>query len=229
MDRIAPGVYQVTKGVNAFIVDGDAGVTLIDTGLPRRHGAITDALTAMGRSIEDVASIVLTHSHVDHAGGAAALKEASNADVVASALDAPAIQGETKAPPPPVLDRLSFLKPLFRLLPDARPCAVDELIESSGVVAGVPDLSVVQTPGHTPGHISLLLDRAGAILFVGDAALSSKRGAVTRGWMNRSTPTFDASLRRLSELTFSIACFGHSSPIRADAALAFRTLAAKLH
>jgi glyoxylase-like metal-dependent hydrolase (beta-lactamase superfamily II) len=229
MDRIAPGVYQVTKGVNAFIVDGDAGVTLIDSGLPKRHSAIIDGLKAMGRSIEDVVSIVLTHSHVDHAGGAAALKEASNAVVIASAIDTPAIQGETKPPPPPVLDRLPFLKPLFRLLPDARPCAVDELLEGSGSVARVPDLSVVETPGHTPGHISLLLDRAGGVLFVGDAALSSKRGAVTRGWMNRSTPTFDASLRLLSELNFSIACFGHSSPIRADAAGAFRTLAAKLH
>lgn len=229
MEQIAAGVHQVSKGVNAFIIDGDSGVTLIDTGLPKRDGAITDALASIGRSIEEVSAIVLTHSHVDHAGSAAALKAASNATVAASTIDAPAIQGEAKVPPPPVLDRVPFLKPLFNLLPSAKPCSVDELLEGSGPVGLVPDLSVVQTPGHTPGHISLLLDRAGGIMFVGDAALGSKRGTVGRGWMNRSTATFDASVQRLAEQDFSIACFGHSGPIRNDAAAAFRAFAATLN
>jgi len=34
METVAPGVFQVSSGVNAFIVDGDEGVVLIDTGLP---------------------------------------------------------------------------------------------------------------------------------------------------------------------------------------------------
>jgi len=229
MEQIAPGVHQVSKGVNAFIIDGDAGVTLVDTGLPKRDGAITAALTSIGRSIEEVSTIVLTHSHVDHAGGAAALKAASGATVAASTIDAPAVQGEAKVPPPPVLDRVPFLKPLFNLLPSAKPCSVDELLGVSGPMGLVPDLSVVPTPGHTPGHISLLLDRAGGVLFVGDAALASKRGTVGRGWMNRATEEFDASVQRLAEQDFSIACFGHSGPIRSNAAGAFRAFAAALN
>ena len=221
MEQVATGVYQVSRGVNAFIVDGDEGVTLIDTGLPGRHRSITDGLTDIGRSADDITAILLTHGHVDHVGGAEAIWTASGADVLASQDDSSIIRGDRDAPPPPVLDRVPFIESIFRLLPSASPVPVSHIVAESSGEATPSDVTVIDTPGHTTGHLSFLLDRDGGILFVGDAAAHAD-GRIKRGWFNRSTPAIDASIRKLGELEFDIACFGHSAPLRGNASAAFR-------
>ena len=228
MTSIAHGVHQVSGYSRSFIIDGDEGVTLIDTGLPKKDGSIIEVLSSIGRSVGDVRRICITHGHVDHFGNAAVLKRRSGSPVFAPKQDAPAIRGEEKTPHPPILDRVGFLKPLLGLLPGADPVEVDVLI-AEGEQNGLPgDLRVIDTPGHTPGHVSFLLERSGGVLFVGDAAVATKSGEVKRGWMNRSTPSFDASLRHIAEFDFDIAVFSHSNPLASSAADAFRRLAEKL-
>lgn len=224
MQQIASGIHQVSKGVNAFIVDGDDGVALIDTGLPRRHGAILDGLTSIGRKPGDIAAIVITHGHADHAGGAAVLKRDSGAALIASETDAPVVRGDAPAPPPPVMD-FPLLRSLIGLLPPAEGVVVDHPV-AEGPAPVVSDLSVVPTPGHTAGHISLLLDRHGGVLFAGDSAMSTRSGGVQRGFMNRKSATFDSSLRTMAELEFEIACFGHSAAIVGGASGSFRAFVA---
>ncbi len=225
MKQVLPGVYQVASGyVNAFLVDGDEGVTLIDTLLPNKHEVFVSALSSIGRTIEDVIAIMLTHSHADHAGNAAALKSKSGAQVYASEADARAIRGDERPSPPPVANRFPFLRPLVRLLPIPAAVSVEHLI-GEAVGGRLPgDLRAINTPGHTPGHTSYLLDRDGGALFVGDAAVAS-RGEITRGYMNRSEPTFDASLRHIAELDFDVALFGHAQPLTSGASAAFRRFA----
>ncbi len=94
VESIAAGVYQIgPRFVNSFIVDGDEGVTLVDTLLPKKVDLITAGLNKIGRSIEDVRAILITHSHADHSGGASAVKARSHARLYAAKADAPAIQG----------------------------------------------------------------------------------------------------------------------------------------
>lgn len=228
MDTIIPGVYRISGGyVNAYLIDGDEGVTLVDTLLPKKEGAITEALAGIGRSIADVSAIVLTHSHADHTGSAAAVKEASGAAVYASAEDVAAVRGEERPPPPPMAERFPFLKPIMRRLPAPPPVVVDHVI-GEGIDGRLPeDLKVINTPGHTPGHVSYLLEREGGLLFVGDAAMP-KKGEITRGWMNRAEPTFDASLRHIAEFNFERAVFGHAAPMQSGAGAAFKLFAATL-
>ena len=83
------------------------------------------------------------------------------------------------------------------------------------------DIQVIDTPGHTPGHTSYLVDRAGGVLIVGDAAVATKDGRVKRLAFNRSTPEVDGSLRHLAEFEFGIAAFCHSKPILTQASEAF--------
>ena len=114
-----------------------------------------------------------------------------------------------------------ILRNLIGLLPPADGVEVDHAVVE-GPVPVVPDLSVVKTPGHTAGHISLYLERHGGVLFAGDSAMSTRSGGVQRGFMNRRSATFDASLRTMAELEFEIACFGHSAAIVGGAGGSFR-------
>jgi glyoxylase-like metal-dependent hydrolase (beta-lactamase superfamily II) len=228
MDPIVSGVYPVPGTSKSFLVDGDQGVTLIDTGMPRHHKAIARVLDGIGRTWSDVRAIAVTHSHADHVGSAAAVKRQSGAPLFASAADAPAIRGDEPTVPPPVFDRFRFLLPLFRVMPGAEDVAVDHLVGENDPGPLPEDLSVVDTPGHTPGHLSYLLDRAGGVLFVGDAAVATRRGEVKRGFMNASTPRFDASLRHIAGFDFDVALFAHSVPLLRGAAGAFRRFASGL-
>lgn len=229
MERVTDGVYQVKKGFRAFVIDGDEGLTLIDTGLPNRSSAFAEGINSIGRSVKDITSIVLTHNHSDHAGSAAELTSQSEAAVYCSPNDARAVRGLERAPTPPFLDRtpLQILKPLMRLLPSADPVEVDHEIEVGTVLRLPEDLVAIATPGHTSGHMSFRLDRSGGILFVGDAA-AHKSGAVKRGFFNRSTTDIDQSIREIAKLDFEIACFGHSDPIPQGAGAAFKEFAATL-
>ena len=208
MERVIDGVYMVQLGyVRAWVVDGDEGVTLIDTGTPKKEGPILAGLASIGRSAADLVRIVITHNHVDHVGSLAAVQAQANAEVVVPEADAAAVRGEGSAPPPPMLDRLPFLKPVFGLLPGATPASVDRTISDGDTLPG--DLTAIGTPGHTPGHTSYRLDRGDGVLFVGDAC--AHRGTeIHLGFFNSRRPQILDSIRRLAEEEVGTACFAHS-------------------
>jgi len=220
METVTDGVYLIARGSNAYIVDGDDGVVLVDTGLPKRQGAIIEGLSDIGRSTKDVRAILITHAHFDHFGGAAALRSASDAPVYASHMDAKVIRGDKPTEPPPVLERLPFIASVMKLLPQPASLPVDHIV-AEGFDQDLPeDFTAIDTPGHTEGHLSYLLNRRGGVLFVGDAANNAK-GSIKRGWFNRPTATIDGSIRHLATFEFEMAVFGHSGPLKSDASTAF--------
>jgi len=228
MEKVTDGLYQVGKGYQAFIIDGDEGVTLVDTGLPNKTEYITDGLAAIGRCLEDVRHIVITHAHVDHIGGLGVIASGSGAETLCSPGDAPAVEGKVPMTPPPMMVRFPFLKIMLKMFPDAEPVEVDRLVAPGDTLALSGDLTVLATPGHTPGHLSFLLDRSGGVMIVGDAASANKRGKVVRGFFNAPTPEIDASIKAIATHDFAMAVFGHAAPIRKGASGAFAETAAKM-
>ena len=221
MDREVAGVHVLSGTTRCYVIDGDEGVTLIDTGMPKRAGKVAQVLARIGRSITDVTTIAVTHSHSDHVGSAAALKRQAQAVLLASPADSPAIRGEEATTPPPLFSRYPFLRPLFRFVPKAEPVEVDHMIEEANC-SGLPeDLRVIDTPGHTPGHVSYLLDRSGGVLFAGDAAVATKAGKVKRGFFNAPIATVDESIRHIEDFEFDVAFFGHSAGLAGGARAAF--------
>ena len=223
MEKVANGVHAVGGYVNAFLVDGDQGVVLVDTGLPKKEGLIENALAAIGRSPSDIRAIVLTHAHVDHTGGAAAMKSASSADLFAPEGDVAAIEGDAPVPAPPMMK--GPMKLMLKLLPAAPPVSVDHKVSEGNDAVLPDDMTAIDTPGHTPGHTSFLLSREGGILFVGDAA-ASKKGSIVPGFPNAGGgPEIARSIIHLAEFEFKTALFGHADPISTGASEAFRAFA----
>jgi glyoxylase-like metal-dependent hydrolase (beta-lactamase superfamily II) len=168
MREIVDGVFEVpVLFVRAFLVVTDDGVVLVDTGLPRHSGYFQRALRDTGKAIGDVTTILLTHWHGDHAGNAAELQRRSGAKVVAHTLDAPLISGARP------LAANTLQKVMGRLTGELAPVPVDEKLTADGAFS-VPGFTAIHTPGHTPGHVSFLLDRAGGVLFTGDAAANAR-------------------------------------------------------
>jgi glyoxylase-like metal-dependent hydrolase (beta-lactamase superfamily II) len=72
--RVIDGVHVVPMGMaNAFLIDGDDGLTLIDAGHPGKEAAVFGAISGIGRSADQLKHLIFTHGHPDHIGSAAAI------------------------------------------------------------------------------------------------------------------------------------------------------------
>jgi glyoxylase-like metal-dependent hydrolase (beta-lactamase superfamily II) len=141
--------------VNAYLVEEDDGLTLVDTTVPR---SATTILAAAGRLGRPIVRIVLTHAHADHIGSLDALAAAlPDAEVLISTRDARLLAKDLTLDP----GEPGKLKGSF---PGAktRPTRTFEAGERIG------SLEVHASPGHTPGHVSLL-DVRDRTLLTGDA------------------------------------------------------------
>ena len=150
MGPIENNVYVIGDGSATFVVDPTCDERRI------LH-ALDD------RSLD---AIVITHAHWDHLGAAAALREATGAPVIASAIDAPVISGQ------------KALGPNHRAF---RHCEVDRKVaDGESVEIGNMKWQVIETPGHTPGSICLFLDPAGRdgapVLISGDTLFAGTHG-----------------------------------------------------
>ena len=206
--ELARGVWRVptVRGpwLNCFVLGHDDGsVTLVDTGMSWGPKRVLAALDHLGRRPADVRRIVLTHAHIDHAGGAAELVRRTGAAVAVHRDDVPyAGQGI-----PPRSDTATRGGRLMARLPRARFPAVpvSETLLDGQVVDG---LRVVATPGHTPGHISLLHEPTG-VLVVGDALMNWGRPRISPGALCSDAALCRDTVVRLAELEPEVVAFCH--------------------
>ncbi|RYF56208.1 MAG: MBL fold metallo-hydrolase, partial [Cytophagaceae bacterium] len=91
MQQVTASLYQISLGVvNVFVIkDTDNGLTLIDTGYKGSSEKIVSAIRKAGDDPASIKQIILTHTHPDHAGSAAALKAELGIPVWAFYQDAP--------------------------------------------------------------------------------------------------------------------------------------------
>ena len=224
--QVATGVYQLgLGGVNVFFVeDDDGGLWLIDAGIESGAERIGGGLRALGRAPRELRGIVVTHLHGDHIGGLAAVKEHTGAEVWMQAEDAAAVREGVRGralEPGPGLLRSMIVRTIGRASAGRTgdPIAVEHDVQD-GDVLPFAGMMAVCTPGHTAGHLALLLPRDGGVLFTGDAATNF--GRLGAGPVYEDVVEGRRSLRRLSELEFETALFSHGRPLRPRAAERFR-------
>lgn len=184
----------------SLVVDTERGLTLVDTGMPGQADAIEAALAAEGFSLRDVRRIVLTHQDVDHIGSLAELKARTGAEAIAHNADAPYIEGKERLIKSPSPERLAE-NPAVKAVYDAVGfAAIDRTVEDGDLLDVAGGVRVIFTPGHTPGHLCLFLERTKALI-AGDALVSAEGNL--QGPSEGATPdmaTAKASVQKLAAL-----------------------------
>ncbi len=221
--RVIEGVHVVPMGMaNAFLIDRDDWLALIDAGFPRKEAAVFAAIRALGRSSDHLKHLIFTHGHPDHIGSAAAIVRETGAKTYMHPLDIP--MAESGGPfrpmrPAPGLLRQVMCKLFFD--PDERlePVAIDQPLTDGETFPIAGGIDVIHTPGHCAGHVALLW-RPGRMLFAGDVYMNLMGLADPVGFENLDEGR--ASQRKLASLSFDAAGFGHGAPIARDASMRFR-------
>ena len=207
MHQLAEDVWQIPlmprNLVNAYLV----GDLLVDAGMRLHGGKVVSAVAGHG-----VAAHVLTHVHNDHAGGTKHVKDTLGVPVWVGAGDAEALRTGKALPPPSVPggSMLSSAAGSPKVEPDRELREGDEI---------GPGFLVLETPGHSPGHLSFWRE-ADRTLICGDVFFNMN--IVTTSYGLRQPPgvfTYDPPLnrrseRRLSELAPRLVLFGHGPPLR---------------
>ena len=212
--------------VHCYLLAGDDGWTLVDTGL-----GLPDAEERWRPVLREtpIARIVVTHFHPDHAGGGRDAQALTRADVLQGAADYEQCErvwgsedwSERLADyllenglPGPVADELRHESRIFG--PFIRWARDPQLLAEGDEVDG---WRVLELPGHSDGHVCLLRE---GVLVAGDHLLGEITPTVGLYPESRPDPLGDylASLERTIELAPELALPGHGEPINDPAARA---------
>jgi glyoxylase-like metal-dependent hydrolase (beta-lactamase superfamily II) len=172
--RLAPSLHRIGNDiVAAYLVEGEGGVTVVDAGLAGQWSELLEELRAIGRSLDDVRGLLLTHGDTDHIGFAERLRREGNVPVYVHQADAARARGEVKSQSRwgqvRVLPLLRFLWYAGRrgglrttYLAEVRTFIGAETLDLPGAPRIIP------MPGHSPGSVAYHVPAVDAV-FVGDA------------------------------------------------------------
>lgn len=139
--------YVGSVGLSSVLIRTDAGLILIDGGLPQSAPQIEAALARLGFRLSDLKYVLNSHAHFDHAGGIAALVRDSGATAIASPSGAQALRdGHVVADDPQASDDATARFPAV--------AKVREIHDGESVHLGTAAVTAHFTPGHTPGSTS---------------------------------------------------------------------------
>jgi len=222
---LAPNVH--------LVVDGGQGA-LIDAGYPD-EGSITARLQYLrgmagpsagsgfalkgsspkGQALK-LSHIIVTHHHIDHCGGAHALRQATGAAICLHPTEA-RLLADWRADAPQDVDIPSGPQTMaerFRAWRWATAQAtVDRLVQDGDTIqVGRLTIEVIDTPGHTLGSICLYL-REESVLFTGDTVLGLGTVAILPP-PHGDMALYMQSLERLKSYQAILLCPGHGPPVR---------------
>jgi glyoxylase-like metal-dependent hydrolase (beta-lactamase superfamily II) len=216
--------------VNWHLVADDDGVVLVDAGAPRHRPQLEEGLEQLGRSIDDVRAVILTHADADHKGFAEKLRSENGVPVHVHSADkelATSGKKDREASLLPYLRNGAAWKLLGVLAAGGVPKNVSEVQTfEDGEVLDVPGHPrVIHAPGHTHGCVAFHFESHG-VLFVGDVlygfgVLTGRPGPqIGPRAFNASSDQALESLGAIENVQADALLFGHGDPWTEGAAAA---------
>ncbi len=197
--EIEENVYALesTKGSYSYLIK-DKETILIDTGRPGKVKNILKEIESLNIKPKNIKHILLTHHDVDHIGNATLLQKETGATLWASKKDIPYILGDKSRP---------GIKKIASLLMRVKK---PEKIKSYNDQK-IGDIEIIPTPGHTPGHVSVLYKD---ILFAGDL-VGNSNGVLKKlpSIGNSDEKSLKESILKMSEYSFKWVCPAHGEPL----------------
>ncbi len=218
-------IYELKMGyVNSYLIDGGDELILIDTGTPRLGQHILNAIDTAGLGSSKLKHIIITHLHQDHTGSLSELKELTGAAVYAHKEEASALEEgqyirSFKAHPKFPLNIIVPLLAGKGIDKRQTGTRVDVLLENGETLDLAGGIRIVWTPGHTAGHICLLLEKE-KILIAGDAARGGKSPSYPILYEDMARAM--ESLEEIKTLDFTTAYFAHGREIDKKDFISFR-------
>jgi len=208
--EIYPNVHLLKNFfVNLFLIVEKGHLTLIDTGISGNQNRIINYIKNLGLPLTALDRIIITHADGDHYGSLALLQTVITAETDANQIEAEAIRlGRSSRPLKPA-GVSKFLFGLVRPLVKTQPARVDQYLHQGQLFPVLGGLQVMNTPGHTPGHVSLYSPSTG-ILFSGDSITVTHGKLVpSSGGNTWDLQKAEASFQMQVNLGPTIICAGH--------------------
>lgn len=214
--------------LHPILVEEQDDLLLVDVPYPGQLPLLEHAINSVGRSLDAVTAILITHDDIDHLGCLAEIKSRYPAiQILASTVEAPYVTGAVKSL------RLQQAEAMYdatsvdqqrgalafqRALEQIIRIPIDRELADEGVLSPFNDLQVITTPGHTPGHLSLF-HTSSQTLISGDACV------VENGHLAIANPHFTldlegakSSIRKLSSLPIRTVYCYHGGLFEGDIA-----------
>ena len=224
--EVAEGVHRLTPGVCNFYLIQDGGkLVLVDAGAPRDWDLLVGTLATLGRTLDDLDAVLITHAHSDHTGFAERARSTASVPVWIHQADAEVAKGakpgKNDGRARSYLLRVEFYRTLFSLTRRGATKLIPIREVSTfgdGETLQVPGRPrAVHAPGHTPGSAALLLEGR-RVLLAGDVLatrnpLTGRVGPqIMPSGLNRDTPQALRSLDVLDSLPADVLLPGHGEP-----------------
>lgn len=211
MKEIAKDLFQIPllprNGINAYIAEG----FLIDAGIRSSGKKLLKAIDEYGRT--KIKAHVLTHAHADHQGSSAFICDTLQIPLWCGEKDVAAMENGTVTA---AYDNPNH--PVTRF--QERYWAGPKYPVTRGLKEGdtVGSFTVLETPGHSAGHIALWRERDG-VLIAGDVVVNMNLLTTVAGLHEPPALFTDniaqnrASIIKLAQLQPKIICVGHGAPL----------------
>jgi glyoxylase-like metal-dependent hydrolase (beta-lactamase superfamily II) len=208
---------------NAYLLDVDGDVTLVDAGLPRNWPTLRGELADAGYDVADLDRVLVTHYDLDHVGGLARLRPEFDGPVYVGRDDLRLVRGEDD---PSMRHHKGAFHRVARLLYPL-PAGLD--VRPIGDGETVAGFTAFHTPGHNPGH-TVYVHESG-VAFLGDLVWEEDAELTTPIWFDSyDLRELDDSIRGLVDRapSFEVAAMGHGDPILSGGYAALVALADRL-
>lgn len=183
---------------------------MIDCGTRLDAAGIIRQLSKLGFPSRPLKRILITHSDGDHYGAASILLGKTRAEIWASQIEKDAIEKGSSSRSLKGSRLIQFLLQVTKPIFTTTPTHVERALQDKEMLPILDGLQVLETPGHTPGHLSYWLEKE-RILFAGDSIVVIDNNPQPSGSIN----TWDEKVARASfelqmQLNPLVLCAGHT-------------------